>query len=340
MRRVIRALLVVAVFIAMPAALGAFTSTSSASNFITADPDWTRPTIDRTVIAKSAGYLAGSVKQSGTYYLYANVTDSGNPASGMSGGSAAVSANLTNVTTGQTGVALTSASGPWTVQGLSYNYRTSLMTATNPLSAGAKSYTITPTDADGNSGTATGYSVTVDNAAPDATDIQTANKTGGTSGYAEIGDTITFTFSEQIDPQSILAGWTGASTNVIVHIHDGGCLLNILVTICNDDSFEIYNGGSALTTIGPVNLQDSGYVGGGLIGTAGDAIFGSTGTASTMVQSGASITITLGTRSGTNPDTGGSTTMVWDSATSPYDAAGNAALGSSRNETGSGNKEF
>ena len=31
---------------------------------------------------------------------------------------------------------------------------------------------------------------------------------------------MTFTFSEQIDPESILSGWTGASTNVVVRIND------------------------------------------------------------------------------------------------------------------------
>jgi hypothetical protein len=324
----------------VPAALAAFTSTSSASNTISTDTDWTRPTVDRTVIAKSTGYLANSVKQGGTYYVYANITDTGNPASGMSGGSAGVSTDVQTVTTGQSNVTLSSASGPWTVQGQSYNYRSAQLTVSNPRTEGSKAYTITPTDTDGNSGVASGYSVTVDNTQPTSSDIQTANKTGGSSGVAEIGDTISFTFSEQIDPQSILAGWTGASTNVIVRLQDGGCVLNLLVKICADDSFEVYNGASPLATLGPVDLKDPDYLGGGLLGAVPDAVFGSSGTASTMVQSGASIIITLGTRSGSSPDQGGTTTTEWDSATSPYDAAGNAATGNTRTETGGGDREF
>ena len=336
MRPAVRVLLLVVLVAAMPAALATFSGTSNASNTITADTDWMRPTVDRTVIAKSTGYLASYVKQGGTYYVYANITDSGNPASGMSGGSAQVRSDVQLVTTGQNNVALTSASGPWTVQGQSYNYRSAQMTATNPLAAGAKSYSITPTDAEGNTGTATGYSVTVDNTAPSAGDIQTTNHAGGVSGKAEIGDTIIFTFSEQIDPQSILAGWTGASTNVVVYLEDGGCTL----ILCSADWIDIYNGGSQLNSIGWIDLNDAGYTGGSLLGSAPPTIFGATGTASTMVQSGATITITLGTRSGSNADTGTSTTMAWDSATSPYDAAGNANTGNTRNETGSSDREF
>jgi hypothetical protein len=254
----------------------------------------------------------------------------------MSGGSAAVSTDVQTVTTGQSAVALSSASGPWTVQGQTYNYRSAQQTVTNPRTEGSKAYTITPTDADGNSGVASGYSVTVDNTAPSASDIQTTNHAGGTSGRAEIGDTIIYTFSEQIDPQSILAGWTGTSTNVVVYLEDGGCTL----IFCSDDWFEIYNGGSQLTTLGSVDLNDPGYTGGSILGSQPPTIFGATGTPSTMVQSGATITITLGTRSGSAADPGGTTTTRWLTATSPYDAAGNLASDNDRDETGGGDKEF
>ena len=52
----------------------------------------------------------------------------------------------------------------------------------------------------------------MDNTAPTATDVQTTNVGGGTNGKAETGDTITFTYSETLDPYSILAGWNGSST--------------------------------------------------------------------------------------------------------------------------------
>jgi hypothetical protein len=329
MRRALGLLLAVGLVAAMPAALAAFTSSSSASGSVTAAPDWTGPTASASVIAKQTGYLAGAIKPGGVYYIYANATDNGNPAAGIS----TVRADVNNVTATQTNVTMTA--GSYSINGVSYAYRSSsTLTAGAGLTPGSKTFTINSTDVLGYPG-AQSFSVTVDNTAPSASDIQTANKVGGTSGLAESGDTITFTYSEQIDPQSILAGWTGASTSVNVHLQDGGCVLNLLVKLCADDSFEVYNGASPLATLGPVDLKDPDYIGGGLLGGVSDAVY-----ASTMVQSGASIVITLGTRSGSSPDSGNSTTMEWDSATSPYDGAGNAATGNVRTETGAGDKEF
>jgi hypothetical protein len=328
-RHVVRVLVAVALLVTVPAALAAFTSTTSAANTVATAADWIAPSVSSTVIAKQTGYLAGSIKQGGTYYVYANVADSGNPPSGIS----TVKTDESAITSGQTNVTLTA--GSYSVNGVTYNYRTALQTASSPIS-GTKNYTITSTDTLSYSRLQTGYSVTIDNNPPTATDIQTTNHTGGTVGKAEIGDTIVYTFSEQIDPQSILSGWTGASTNVVVYLEDGGCTL----FLCGDDDFVIYNGGAWLSTLGAVDLKDSGYTGGGILGSQPPSIFGATGTPSTMVQSGATITITLGSPSGSGADTGGTTTMNWDSATSPYDAAGNAATGNNPNETGGSDREF
>jgi signal peptidase I len=332
-RRAVAAAVTVVAVVGLPAAMATFTNTKTASASVGSANDYMPPSVSSTVIAKQTGYLAGAIKQGGTYYVYANDADSGNPAVGIS----TVKTDVSAVTTGSTAVTLTA--GSYSINGVSYNYRSGALTANGSLS-GSKSYTISSTDALAQAQTQSGYSVTVDNTPPTAADVQTANHAGGTAGTAEIGDTLTYTFSEQIDPQSILAGWTGSSTNVIVDLEDGGCLLNILIPICADDTIEIYNGGSVLSTLGSIDMNDGGYTGGGLIGTAPDTLFGATGTASTMVQSGNSIVITLGTRSGTAPDNGGSTLMDWHPATSPYDAAGNAASGTVRSETGSNNKEF
>src|SRR6185312_15349601 len=51
-----------------------------------------RPTVSSAVIAKSAGGVAGAIKQGGTYYVYANVTGSGTPPAGLGSLSADVSA--------------------------------------------------------------------------------------------------------------------------------------------------------------------------------------------------------------------------------------------------------
>ncbi|HEV7687379.1 MAG TPA: hypothetical protein VGQ80_12455, partial [Acidimicrobiia bacterium] len=283
-----------------------------------------------TVIAKQTGYLAGAVKQGGSYFVYANVADSGNPPSGVS----TVKADESAVTSGQTSVSLTA--GSYSVGGVSYNYRSALQTAPNPLAAGGKTYTITSTDVLSYSRLQTGYAVTVDNTVPAATNVSTGNAGGGTHGLAEIGDTITFTFSEQIDPQSILAGWTGASTPVVMELIDGGCA----VLFCTNDSFKIYNAAySATLPLGVVDLATGGYYGCagiGLLCSHTATNFGSSGTASTMVASTNTITITLGTNTGGNGafhTVGSNSDMVWNSDNTPYDAAGNAASGNNFTET-------
>lgn len=326
-------LAVVALIAAVPAALAGFSATTAATGTLGTAADWVAPTVSATTIAKQTGYLAGAIKQGGTYYVYANVTDNGNPPAGVS----TVRADVSTITAGQTSVTLTG--GTYTVNGTTYGYRSGLLSAANPLAAGSKGYSVTSTDALGHAATQS-FSTTVDNTGPSAADIQTANRTGGTAGVAESGDTITFTFSEQVDPESILAGWNGTSTSVVVHLVDGGCVLNVLVKVCADDSVQVYNGAGALTTLGPVSLKNPDYLGGGLIGSVADAVFGSTGTASTMVQSGAGIVVTLGTRSGSAPDPGGVTTTEWTSATTPYDAAGNTAAGNVRTEQGGSDREF
>ena len=315
---------------AVPAAAN-FSSTAAAGNTVASAADWLPPSVSSTAIAKQTGYLAGSIKQAGTYYVYANVADSGNPGSGISTATTDVSA----VTTGSTAVSLTS--GSYSVNGVSYNYRSALLTANGTLS-GTKSYTITSTDALSHAQTQNGYSVAIDNTAPTATNISTGNASGGNHGLAEAGDTITFTFSEQIDPQSILAGWTGASTNVVVELIDGGCTL----VLCPADSFKIYNSSySATLPFGTVGLGIDDYYGCAnlaIVCTNTPTAFGATGTASTMVQSGSSITITLGTNSGGSGslhDVGTNSNMVWTSTTTPYDAAGNTATGNSFTETDS-----
>jgi Bacterial Ig-like domain len=299
------------------ASLAAFRSTTSnPGNSFAAAADYRAPTVSTTVIAKTTGYDAGYVKQGGTYYVYANVSDTGNPASGIS----SVTADVSAVTTGSTAVTVTA--GSYSAQGTTYNYRSASLTASNPLAAGSKSYSITSTDAAGNSRTQTAFPVTVDNTAPTASDVQTANG-AATAAKPELGDTVTYSFSEPIDPQSILAGWTGASTNVVVRINN-----------TTPDTLLVYN--SANTTqlpLGSVNLAGSNYVG-------ANRTFGASGTASTMVRSGSAITVTLGTASGATLTETTNGTMTWTPSTSTYDRAGNAGTATAATESGAADKEF
>jgi hypothetical protein len=290
---------------------------ASDGNEFVAAADWAAPSASASVIGKSQGGVPGYLKQGGTYMVYANVADTGAPASGI----ASVSANVGTITTGQSAAAL--SSGAFTIGGGAYNHRGATLTANASLAAGTYSYSLSSKDLANNSRTQSGYSVIVDNTAPSATDIQTAGKTGGTTGRPEIGDSITYTFGEPIDPHSILASWTGAATSVVVRIANG-----------SGDPLTVYN--STNTTqlpLGSVGLGRNDYV-------SASATFGATGTASTMVASGNAITITLGTASSGPGTAAANATMTWTPSASAYDRAGNAMPTTARTETGSADREF
>lgn len=304
------------------------------SQTLTAKEDWVPPQASSIIAKATAGYLTGSIRQGssgGTYYVYANITESGNPASGIT--AETKTTNVSALTAGGTAVTLTP--GTYLVNGVTYAYRSALQTPTGTLTEGVKAYSIAAlTDLAGNAGTQTGFTVTVDNTKPFASDVQTVNG-GGTVGKAEQGDTITFTFSEQIDPASVLATWTGASQSVTMRLIDGGCALFVL---CGDDTFAIYNAANTSPLpLGTVNLNRSDYNGGSLLGSKPSVYFLN----STMVASGSAITITLGPASnGTAETAGGNGAMNWDSDATPFDAAGNVALGEARGEGGTSDRDF
>ena len=91
---------------------------------------------------------------------------------------------------------------------------------------------------------------------PTAVDVQSTNVSGGTVGHLDLGDTLTLTYSETIDPYSILAGWTGAATGVEVTLTDGGG---------SNDTLQVWTAsGSAQVPLGTVTLGSTNYVKTGL----------------------------------------------------------------------------
>lgn len=295
------------------------TSEPVAGNTFSTSADWEAPTVSTSVIAKTTGYSAGYIKQGASYYVYASITDGGNPASGVS----TATANVSTIDSGVTAAALTA--GSYSVEGVSYNYRSSSLTANSSITAGSYTYSITMTDVGGHSGTQTGLSVVVDNTVPAGSDVQTTNKTGGTNGLAELGDIITYTFTEPIDPNSILSGWTGASTSVVVRLNNGGL---------SNDTVTIYNAAnSSQLPLGSVSLARTDY-------TSSNRTFGASSTASAMVMSGSTITITLGTQSGAATTAAGTGNMTWPPSSTATDRAGNACSTTSKTETGTADKDF
>jgi chitinase len=140
----------------------------------------------------------------------------------------------------------------------------------------------------------------VDNAAPTATNIQTG-VTGTTAGLPQQGDTLVFTFSEQIAPGTIVTGWNGTGTqNVTVTLDSGNHLTIAGATLVN----------------GFITLGGAGYVQSGKT-----VVFAN----STVSQTGATVTLTLGA-----PDkpqflqTGTAGVTSWPVAGALTDVAGNA----------------
>jgi hypothetical protein len=294
-------------------------SVTTASNAFTAAADFTAPVTVAAAVGRSTAYDTGFIKQGATYYVYANVSDTGNPSSGI----ATVATNVSSITSGSTAVALTA--GSYSAGGTAYNYRSAALTAAGSLTAGSKSYTITSTDNAANAATQS-FTTVVDNTAPAAVDVQSTNVSGGTVGHLDLGDTLTLTYSETIDPYSILAGWTGAATGVEVTLTDGGVA---------NDSVKISTAVASPVQLplGTIALGSKGYL---TTGTGNTVTYGAVGSATptTMTRTGSSITITLGTPSGPSSTSTTPAAMTWTPSTSATDIAGNATATTAATQSG------
>jgi hypothetical protein len=274
--------------------------------------DRTAPTIGVSALIKTQLGTADLVKQGGTYRVYAHVADGG---SGMRN----VRADISTVSSGQTSVSL--SRGSWTVRGVTYNYRSGQWAANNPLAAGAKSFSVTATDVAGNVSGSTG-SATVDNTPPVASDVQATNASGLTPGKADVGDTIALTYSEPIEPESIVSGWNGTTMTVTVRIQTHGA----------GDLVQVRNAGnSSGIPAGSIVLPSTAYV--------GATVWFSN---STMTMSGSTLVLVLG-----NPNLPGSIgtvavpgTMRYAPTGSIYDRAANACGTAVVSEMGAPDVEF
>lgn len=281
-----------------------FTDTEQNPQTVSAVADFRGPVASASTLAKTQGGVDGYVTSKGTYYVYASVTDSGNPASGI----ASVKANVSTVTTGQTAVSL--VAGSYAVDGGAYNYRSAQLTASSGLSVGSKSYSLALADSAGNTESQS-FSVTVDNGPFKGSDFETGNGSG-TEGKPEQGDTVSFEFNKAPDPNSIVSGWNGSGTKP--------------VTVSISNSAE--NDGLAVSgaTIGNIALKGD--------FTSSTATF----SASTISLSGSTVTIVLGAASGSIKTDSDKSKAVWTPSASNYDVAGNASATS--NVTGANKKQF
>ncbi len=164
-------------------------------------------------------------------------------------------------------------------------------------------------------------SITIDNA-PRGTDVQAGNG-GATAGLLESGDWIRLTWTETIAPASVLAGWNGSSQAVRVRVANVG----------TNDQIDFYNaaGTTRLNLVAtPADLK----LGGDFVTT--DSDFNAT-----ISQSGASITVTLGTQiSGGALNTAVAGTMTWKPSATATDLTGHPSTTTQVTETGGSDVDF
>ncbi|HSR95140.1 MAG TPA: hypothetical protein VLK56_09780 [Solirubrobacterales bacterium] len=298
---------VAACVLAVGFSAASFTATTQNPQAVSAIADWVAPTAEASTVAMSEGGFAGYVKAGATYYVYAKVTDSGNPPSGI----ASVKANVNSITSGQTAVPL--VAGSYSVAGTAYNYRSAQLTAGSSVS-GSKSYSLSLADFAGNPGSQS-FSATVFKGSFEASHVETGNVSGGTAGKAEKGDTVSFEFNRPPDPSSIVSNWDGSGTkSVTVSIAENG----------SNDSLTVSG-----ATLGSVAL------GGDFTEEKTTAV---TFAGSTLSLEGSEVEIVLGAGSGGAQTNTGKTKLVWTPVTSIRDVVGDAC--SLATLTGSNQKQF
>lgn len=189
------------------------------------------------------------------------------------------------------------------------------------LAEGTYPWSATVTDKDGDT-TTFNRSVIVDNTKPVAFDVQTANG-GAVVGKAEQGDTVTITFTENQGMGQRPAGDT--PNNMVARIDNMGSndVLKLYIETNNREDYYF----------GQVKLGRD-YV-------SSNRQFGATGTKSTVVRSGNSYVLTLGTPSGSTNTVSSSSTMSWTvGAFPPNDKSGNPANRITVSEKGAADREF
>ncbi len=190
---------------------------------------------------------------------------------------------------------------------------TSWTTTATTLAAGTYTAQATQTDTSGNTGTSNANTFTIDTTKPTATRVVGTNKAGGAAGKIENGDTLTFTYSEAIDPTSVLSGWNGAATSVRMRFTNSG----------SNDSITVYDSTGAT------------QLGMGSVATAGNYVSATTNFTSTMALSadGTTITITFGTPTNVQSTAVTAKGMKWSFSAVVKDLAGNVITAGSWTES-------
>jgi chitinase len=161
----------------------------------------------------------------------------------------------------------------------------------------------------------------IDNNTPAGSAVATANG-GTTAGLLEAGDRITLTWTEPMAPASILTGWTGTSQAIRVTVSNSA----------NNDRMDFYNA-AGTTRLNLVNSDTDLQLNANFV----------TATAwfdATMVQSGSSITVTLGSKIFGTTVTAGTGTIAWRPSSGAKDLAGKSSATTTVTESGAADRDF
>jgi chitinase len=224
LRTILAALLAlgVAAWAASGATFSAFSSQTSNSSSFSAATDFVAPTVDTAVVGATlsgttvgaTGFVSGGATQARTYKVFANVSDTGNPASGVN----TVTANVSSLTTGASTISLTFSSTGVTIGATTYHWISAEQTANSGLTGTGLTFSVTATDnASNSSGPVTSANtVNVDSNAPTAPT--------GLTIPADVGGNATGTATTGTDAGSGVAGLqlkyttNGGATSTVIGI--------------------------------------------------------------------------------------------------------------------------
>jgi hypothetical protein len=177
----------------------------------------------------------------------------------------------------------------------------------------------------------------VDNTETHGLDVQATNRAGGILGRLESGDAIAFAYSEQMNPGSIVPGWSGsAPLAVYARLRDG----NLLGTGSAGDTLQLStdSAGASLVRLGSVNPH------GDFVKTNKTSVFNATLTPSTQTVGSASVsvfTVTIGSLvSGGALKTAVPAQMAWTPSISATDLSGNVCSAAPVLESGALDRDF
>ncbi|MDR6986932.1 signal peptidase I [Paenarthrobacter nitroguajacolicus] len=174
----------------------------------------------------------------------------------------------------------------------------------------------------------------VDNSPLRAADIRTSNG-GSTQSRLESGDSMSFVYSQQVNPATVTPGWAGAALPVTVRLRDG----NLVGLGNSQDLLDVQRAGSSVN-LGSVNLKQN------YAKSRKTVVFNATMTAATETVGGVPrtvVTVTLGSAAsgGSGVRTAGAAvSMVWTPTSAVTTLTGAACSLAPLTEPGTVDRDF